>query len=106
MLSGRFHFKQSTMQRPLWTIAFAAATLFAIGAAFAAELDIPPPVPPEDISVHKGPPHCSRWTDECVKCSRGADGEPPVCNNIGFACQPQTVRCLSPDVPQSNPRKK
>jgi len=55
--------------------------------------------------VHKGPPNCSRWTDECVNCSRGGADEAPVCSNIGFACQPKAVRCLSPAVPQGEPRK-
>jgi hypothetical protein len=27
---------------------------------------------------------------------RGAAGEAPVCSNIGFACQPKAIRCLSP----------
>ncbi len=88
------------------TIAVAAAAFLAAGAAVAAEIEIPPPAKPEDISVHKGPPNCARWTDACVQCSRGAKGEPPVCNNIGFACQPETVRCLSPDIPHSGPKKK
>jgi hypothetical protein len=87
-------------------IAVATAALLAAGAAFAADLEIAPRPPPDDISVHKGPPNCSRWTDECVNCSRGAEGEPPVCSNIGFACQPKAVRCLSPAVPNSDPQKK
>jgi hypothetical protein len=87
-------------------VVVATAALLAAGAAFAAELRIPPRAAPQDISVHKGPPNCSRWTDECVNCSRGAEGEAPVCSNIGFACQPQAVRCLSPAVPHSEPRKK
>jgi hypothetical protein len=88
------------------TIAVAAAALLAAGAAFAAELEIPSRTAPADVSVHKGPPNCSRWTDECVNCSRGAAGEAPVCSNIGFACQPKPVRCLSPAVPHSEPQKK
>jgi hypothetical protein len=61
----------------------------------AADMEIPKPVaPPHGISVHKGPPNCSRWTDDCVSCSRGADGAAPVCSNIGFSCQPKPVRCL------------
>jgi hypothetical protein len=93
------------MRRSLLILLPASAALLA-GAAFAAELEIPPRRAPEDISVHKGPPNCSRWTDECVNCSRGGDGEPPVCSNIGFACQPQPVRCLSPLIPHSEPQKK
>jgi hypothetical protein len=88
------------------TIAVAAAAFLAVGASFAADLRIPPRPAPEDVSVHKGPPNCSRWTDDCVNCSRGAAGDAPVCSNIGFACQPQAVRCLSPAIPHREPRKK
>jgi hypothetical protein len=88
------------------TIAVVTAALLAAGAASAAELTIPPRMLPEDISVQKGPPNCGRWTDECVNCSRDAEGDAPVCSNIGFACQPKPVRCLSPAVPHSEPQKK
>jgi hypothetical protein len=87
-------------------IAVAMVAFLAAGASFAAELEIPPRTAPEAVSVHKGPPNCSRWTDECVNCSRGAEGEAPVCSNIGFACQPKAIRCLSPAVPQGEPQKK
>jgi len=64
----------------------------------AADLAIPPRVAPKaisrDTSVQTGPPNCNRWTDECVNCTRGAKGEPAVCSNIGFACQPKPIRCL------------
>jgi hypothetical protein len=93
------------MRRCLLTLLVAPAALLA-GASFAADLKIPPRTAPEDISVHKGPPNCSRWTDECVNCSRAAEGDAPVCSNIGFACQPKAVRCLSPAVPHSEPQKK
>jgi hypothetical protein len=94
------------MRRSLLILLPAAAALLAAGASFAADLKIPPRTAPEDISVHKGPPNCSRWTDGCVNCSRDAEGEAPVCSNIGFACQPQPVRCLSRAVPHSEPRRK
>lgn len=94
------------MRRSLLILLLASAPLLAAGASFAAELAIPPRTTPEGISMHKGPPNCSRWTDECVNCSRGGDGGPPVCSNIGFACQPQALRCLSPAIPRSEPRKK
>jgi hypothetical protein len=87
------------------TIATATAAFLATGASFAAEIEIPPRAGPADISVHKGPPNCSRWTDECVNCSRAAEGEAAVCSNIGFACQPKAVRCLSP-TPRREPQKK
>lgn len=88
------------------TLTIASTALLAAGAAFAAELKIPPRTAPEDVSVQKGPPNCSRWTDECVNCARGGDGDAPVCSNIGFACQPKAVRCLSPAVPHSEPQKR
>jgi hypothetical protein len=87
------------------TIVVATAACLAAGASFAADLAIPPRTAP-DISVHKGPLNCSRWTDECVNCSRAAEGEAAVCSNIGFACQPQAVRCLDRRIPQSEPQKK
>jgi hypothetical protein len=94
------------MRRLLLILLPAAAALLAAGASFAADLRIPPRSAPEEVSVHKGPPNCSRWTDECVNCSRGAEGEAPVCSNIGFACQPKAVRCLIPAVSQGEPQKK
>jgi hypothetical protein len=93
------------MRRSL-LILLATAAFFAAGASFAADLKIPSRTAPKDISVQKGPPNCSRWTDECVNCSRDAEGEAPVCSNIGFACQPKPVRCLSRAVPHSEPQKK
>jgi hypothetical protein len=79
-------------------VALVTLTGLACGAAGAADLTIPPRPAPPDVSIQQGPPHCSRWTDECVNCSRGASGEPAVCSNIGFACQPKAIRCLSPAV--------
>jgi hypothetical protein len=65
----------------------------------AAELAIPPRLAPKqlpkDVSVQTGPPNCSRWTDDCVNCTRGASGASPTCSNIGFACQPKAIRCLA-----------
>ena len=63
-------------------------------AGSAAELAIPPRIVPKDVSIQTGPPSCARWTDECVSCTRAATGEPTVCSNIGFACQPKAIRCL------------
>ncbi|MBX9645641.1 MAG: hypothetical protein K2X57_01135 [Xanthobacteraceae bacterium] len=67
-----------------------------VHASVAADLPIPPRVAPNNVSVQSGPPNCSRWTDNCVNCSRSAKGEPAVCSNIGIACQPKAIRCLSP----------
>ena len=67
--------------------------------AHTAELEIPPRKPVEAVSMQKGPPNCTRWTDECVNCARGADGEAPVCSNIGIACQPKAIRCIGAEPP-------
>ena len=85
------------MRRNLLMIASMMVALMTIAtAATAAELAIPPRKPPADVSMQKGPPNCARWTDECVNCARGATtGDAPVCSNIGFACQPKAIRCLS-----------
>ena len=90
---------------------FAVALLtisgLACAAAHAAEIEIPPQRVPENASIQNGPPNCSQWTDECTNCARGADGEAPVCSNIGVACQPKPVRCLAPANSQSEtPAKK
>jgi hypothetical protein len=66
------------------------------GAALAADMDIPRHPPAPEISLQKGPPNCSRWTDNCVNCARDANGARPLCSNTGFSCQPKPVRCLQP----------
>lgn len=71
----------------------------------AAELKIPPPAKPKELSVYVNQPNCMRWTDECVNCTRGADGKAPTCSNIGFACQPKAIRCIG-EIPQNEPEKK
>ena len=81
-----------------------AAALAATGAR-AAELEIPPPGKPKELSIYVNQPNCTRWTDECVSCTRGDDGRAPVCSNIGFACQPKAIRCIG-ELPQSEPQKK
>ena len=94
------------MQRSHVTIFLLTAFLAATG-AHAAEIDSPPPATkPKELSVHVNQPNCIRWTDECVNCTRGADGAGPTCSNIGFACQPKAIRCIGADIPPSNPQKK
>ena len=78
-------------------VALLAISSLTAAALRAAELEVPPRQPAENVSIQKGPPNCSRWTDECVSCTRSADGEPPVCSNIGVACQPKAIRCVSPE---------
>ncbi|WP_424629384.1 hypothetical protein [Bradyrhizobium sp. SYSU BS000235] len=76
-----------------------------ITGVLAAELDVPPPGKPKELSVFVNQPNCSRWTDECVTCTRETDtATAPVCSNIGIACQPKAIRCLSPDTPKSEPK--
>jgi hypothetical protein len=93
-------------RRLIALIILAASLAWTGGAADAADLEVLPRRAPAELQVQRGPVNCSRWTDQCVNCSRGAEGEPPVCSNIGFACQPQAIRCLSPAVPQRPPSKK
>ena len=71
--------------------------LLALGgsAAFAAEIEIPPRRGHDNVSVQKGPPNCNRWTDGCVNCARDDKDAEPVCSNIGIACQPKAIACLS-----------
>jgi hypothetical protein len=85
--------RQFGLMVALLTISFAGA------AALAAEIELPPRQAPENVSMQKGPPKCSRWTDDCINCSRSTDAEAPVCSNIGVACQPKAIRCLSPEAP-------
>ena len=79
-----------------FALAFALLAVAGSGVC-ATELAIPPRQPAENVSMQKGPPNCGRWTDECVSCSRGAEGEVPVCSNIGIACQPKGIRCTGAD---------
>jgi hypothetical protein len=87
------------------TILLLTAFLAATGAR-AAEIDIPSLAKPKDLSVHFNQPNCTRWTDECVNCTRGVEGAGPTCSNIGFACQPKAIRCIGIDIPPSEPQKK
>jgi hypothetical protein len=80
-------------------IALLAVSAMVCATALAAEIEIPLRRAGENVSMQKGPPNCSRWTDECVNCARGSQGDAPVCSNIGIACQPKAIRCLSPEAP-------
>lgn len=89
------------MRRFHLVIAIVTSVLLGGGTVIAADLAIPPrkaqpQTAPREISVQQGLANCSRWTDECVSCTRGAAGEARVCSNIGLACQPKAIRCLSP----------
>ncbi|HKS18631.1 MAG TPA: hypothetical protein VJS63_05410 [Bradyrhizobium sp.] len=79
---------------------FALALLTLWGAAGAigqaAEIELPSRRVPEHVSIQQGPPNCSRWTDDCVNCSREPGNDAPVCSNVGVACQPKAIRCLGP----------
>lgn len=82
------------------------ALLSAVISARAAEMDVPPPAVPKELSVRVNQPDCLRWTDECVNCARGANGEAPICSNIGIACQPKAIRCIEAEPLKSEPSKK
>ena len=88
------------MESDLRLLALAVALLAPSGltgsSVRTAELDIPPRPSPDDLSMQEGPPNCTRWTDGCVNCSRDVEDEAPVCTNIGVACQPKAIRCISP----------
>ena len=86
------------MPRFRLTLTILAAALSLTGVR-AAELEIPPPGKPRELSVYVNQPNCTRWTDECVNCTRGDGGKAPVCSNIGIACQPEAIRCLGADSP-------
>jgi hypothetical protein len=79
-----------------WLALALAMLIAACTAATSAELAIPPRVTPKasNVSMQAGPPNCTRWTDDCVNCTRGAGGAPAVCSNVGLACQPKAIRCL------------
>lgn len=83
----------------------AIAAILAATGVRAAELEIPPPAKPKELSVYVNHPNCTRWTDDCVNCTRGVDGKGPACSNIGFACQPKAIRCIG-ESPPSEPQKK
>ena len=78
------------------SLAIAMTAAIGAGAALAADMEIPRRPAAKEISVQKGPPNCSRWTDDCVNCARGTNDAPPVCSNTGFSCQPRPVHCLQP----------
>jgi hypothetical protein len=91
----------SGMRRFGLMLAFLTISAMTTARSLAAEIDIPRRKPSEEVSMQKGPPNCMRWTDECVNCTRGADGEAPACSNIGLACQPKAIRCIG-----AEPKKK
>lgn len=94
------------MLRCRLTFVIVMAFSISITGAVAAEMDVPPPSKPKELSVYVNQPNCSRWTDECVTCTRETDNAPaPVCSNIGIACQPKAIRCLNPEAPKSEPQK-
>lgn len=88
---------------------FIIATVMAAATHTALATEIPIPPPPTHatkmLPVQVNQPHCSRWTDDCVSCTRGADGEAPTCSNTGVACQPKAIHCLSGEIPDNPPSK-
>jgi hypothetical protein len=94
------------MRQRQYKLIVAMMACTSINGALAAELDVPPPGQPKELSIYVNQPNCSRWTDECVTCTREADNAAaPVCSNIGIACQPKAIRCLSQDAPKSESQK-
>ena len=68
--------------------------------AGAADLPVAPPVqgkpaPVENIHAYgDSNPSCRVWTDGCRRCQRASGA--PNCSNIGIACQPGAVTCVTP----------
>lgn len=92
-----------TFLRQIAIVATSALPLIAC-IANAAEIAVPTTVPQQVIPVQQNQPNCTRWTNDCVNCTRGSDGAPPTCSNIGFACQPNAIRCLGGDISQGERR--
>ena len=72
-----------------------AAALLALPAV-AADLPVQGK-PPAAENIHAygdNNPSCQVWTDGCRRCNRGSGA--PNCSNIGIACQPGVVRCVTP----------
>ena len=78
-----------------------AAMLLALQAS-AADLPVPgrPPVqgkpaPADNIYAYgDSNPSCRVWTDGCRRCQRASGA--PNCSNIGIACQPGAIVCVTP----------
>ena len=88
-----------------FAVALVVLSAMAGGIASAAEIQLPPPHAVEKTAIQQGPPNCVRWTDDCVNCSRQSADDAPVCSNIGVACQPKAIRCLSPAPPIGAPAR-
>jgi hypothetical protein len=39
---------------------------------------------------------CLEWTDTCVNCVRTQSGGDYSCSNIGIACEPKEITCVTP----------
>jgi len=86
-----------------------AATIACVASLNAAASDLnltPPPEPAQDRPLRIDLPNCSRWTDDCVTCTRETKDGAPVCANIGIACQPKAVHCLDDASPPNGQQGK
>ena len=71
-------------------------SILAVGLVFSSDLSKPETAStgPAEKSIFAAPDaSCVVWSDGCRNCTK--DG----CSNIGIACQPREVRCLSPPKP-------
>jgi len=72
-----------------------ALMAFQAGAADLPVQGKPRSPPSENIHAYgDSHPSCQVWTDGCRRCDR--TGGTPSCSNIGIACQPAAVRCVTP----------
>lgn len=80
------------------TVAFVIAAALLALPTRAADLPVqgkPAPAPSENIHAYgDSNPSCQVWTDGCRRCDR-TNGA-PNCSNIGIACQPGAVTCVTP----------
>lgn len=75
----------------------AAAVALALVSGAMAQTPQPTTPAQEEASLHgfgEANKACREWTDGCRTCTRPEGGE-PVCSNIGIACQPTTISCIS-----------
>jgi hypothetical protein len=75
----------------------AIGILMIAGAAFAADLPVPPKqeraIPAQPNEFDQLGADCIEATDSCRRYTRAGDGKFDAANNIGIACQPKALTC-------------
>jgi hypothetical protein len=76
-----------------------AASIALAGMSLAADLPVPPKMPPVKAApapqndFEKLGADCVEATDGCRRFTRASDGKYDAANNIGIACQPKPLSC-------------